>query len=200
MKPDDRSDLSAMAPAYALGALDIAEEAHFEQALHNSPELQAEVARHREVLSSLGLGLPVSAPPPGLKGRLLERIRLVSSVAPSMANVDFDGLEWTTPPLASGFQIHVCDKDSATGAMTLLLRGDPGASYPDHSHPGGERFVVLQGSFRDHRAEYTTGDYYAYAPGSEHRNVCITGDSPCILLIVTGPGGIEPLETSLGMG
>ena len=77
--------------------------------------------------------------------------------------------------------------------MAVLLRGAPGSVYPDHAHPGGEHLYVLQGAFTDQWARYTTGDSVSFPPGSEHRELRVTGADPCVILVVTGPGGITPL-------
>lgn len=71
---DAMPDMRELAPAYALGALDGDEKRAFEAALATSPELQQEVAQYRELNAVLAAGQPVS-PSPGLRARLLERVR-----------------------------------------------------------------------------------------------------------------------------
>lgn len=207
MNPGAWTELRALAPAYALGALDPGEASRFEQTLSNSPELQREVSQYRDIVALLGVGQPSASPPKNLKARLMERIRPAGHAAETLSNafprllgkegpgeLDLDALEWRAPERGSGFQIHWLRNDQDTGEMAVLLRGSPGATYPDHRHCGGEQFFVLHGSFEDHRAQYSAGDFYAFAPGSEHRDLRVTGDEPCVLLVLTGPGGISPLE------
>jgi anti-sigma-K factor RskA len=66
-------DLSELAAAYALGALDPAEARAFEAYLATSPAAQREVAQYREVSALLALGTPAGAPAADLRARVLER-------------------------------------------------------------------------------------------------------------------------------
>ncbi|GGI44730.1 anti-sigma-K factor RskA [Agromyces flavus] len=70
-------ELRALAPAYALGALDEADRVRFEEALAVSPELQRDVEAFRVTASTLGDSLPPVAPPPNLKGELFARLDTV---------------------------------------------------------------------------------------------------------------------------
>jgi quercetin dioxygenase-like cupin family protein len=198
-----------MAPAFALGALGPEEEAGFRVVLSHSIELQAEVSRYMEVAELLGIGSGELRPPPELKARLMAGVRQTVSEAPTddpplhgerghAESVDFDALEWRKPDRGSGFDVFWLSRNEESGEMAVLLRGAPGATYPDHAHPGGEQFFVLHGSFADHRRHYEAGDSDTYPPGSVHRDVRVTGTDACVILVVTGPGGIEPLEASGG--
>lgn len=176
-----------LAPGYVLGALDAAERADFETALERSPALRNEVERLAVVTESLAT-LVARTPPDGLEQRLLERVR---GTRPPL---DLTAIDWQTLGPDSAFMIHWLGRDVESGAFQVLLKGMPGARYPDHRHPGGEQFVVLQGAFADHRSEYRAGDSYRFEPGSEHRRLHVTSAEPCILLVMAGPGGIEWLE------
>lgn len=65
----------------------------------------------------------------------------------------------------------------------------PGATYPDHMHPGGEDCLVLQGGFRDGRGEYRVLDYVYYEPGAIQTDFQALEGDECILLLIA-PGGI----------
>jgi len=202
MKDDRWSDLQALAPAFALGVLEPDDRAEFEAALVSSAELQQEVDRYSEVAAALGIGLSEVTPPTDLKARLMARIRkeeepLMRDLAHARS-VDFDSIDWVEPKRGAGFDVYWLRRDQETGEMAVLLRGLPGATYPDHLHPGGEQFFILHGTCADHRADYKAGDSYIYPPGSIHRNLRVTGDDPCVLLVITGPGGIQLLEHEAG--
>lgn len=62
---------------------------------------------------------------------------------------------------------------------TFLLKFEPGASYPNHSHPAGEEIYVLEGEIRSGKDELKKGDYMYMPPGSTHSVFSKTG---CILL------------------
>lgn len=79
------ADLHALAPAYALGALDEFERARFERALAGSPELQAEVDAFRTAAAGLAEGVPAEVPPPGLKADLFARLDDVEQEAAAPA-------------------------------------------------------------------------------------------------------------------
>jgi len=59
-------------------------------------------------------------------------------------------------------------RDDATGVATSIVRYSPGASYPAHSHPGGEEILVLEGTFADEHGRYPAGTYLRNPPGSTH--------------------------------
>ncbi|ANJ28210.1 anti-sigma factor [Agromyces aureus] len=67
-------DLRALAPAYALDALDEFDRARFERALAVSPDLQAEVAAFREIAAGFGEAVEPVAPPASLKASLFDRL------------------------------------------------------------------------------------------------------------------------------
>lgn len=205
---DETEELAQLAAAHALDALDADDARRFEASLARNPELQAEVKAYREVATAIGLGEATVAPPEGLKARLSDRIRSLSTDAqPSATSVppvnpafslDLDALKWTKAEIAPGFLVHWLRRDEGTGELALLLKGEPGATLPDHAHPGGEHFFILHGAFSDQHDQYSVGDFRTMAPGSEHRSVRVSGDEPCILLVITGPGGITPIEGSAG--
>jgi anti-sigma factor ChrR (cupin superfamily) len=81
--------------------------------------------------------------------------------------------EWT--PLVeagvdtTGISVMPLRVDRATGrAPTFLLRFQPGATYPNHDHPGGEEIFILQGSCVIEGAELNAGDYLYTPPGLKH--------------------------------
>lgn len=73
-RPHPEDELLALAPAYALGALDGFETANFERALAVSPELRAEVASFRATASALAEGVRPEAPPSTMKDGLFARL------------------------------------------------------------------------------------------------------------------------------
>jgi quercetin dioxygenase-like cupin family protein len=82
-------------------------------------------------------------------------------------------LEWT--PLVesgvdtSGISVKALRRDQATGrALSFVLRFEPGAKYPYHSHPAGEELFVLAGSCIIEGTALEAGDYLYTPPGSKH--------------------------------
>ena len=64
---------------------------------------------------------------------------------------------------------------------TILLKFEPGASYPNHNHPAGEEAFVLEGEIRFGPDQLNAGDYLYTPPGKTHSVFSRTG---CTLLLV----------------
>jgi quercetin dioxygenase-like cupin family protein len=73
------------------------------------------------------------------------------------------------------------------GERTLLLRMEPGATFPRHVHPAGEQLYVLDGSVEIDEQQLGAGDYLYTAPGAAHAVASLRG---CTLFI-TVPQPIE---------
>jgi quercetin dioxygenase-like cupin family protein len=80
----------------------------------------------------------------------------------------------------SGIAVKPLRTEPATGrARSFVLRFDPGAKYPYHSHPAGEELFVLAGSCLIEGTLLEAGDYLYTAPGEKHS---VQTDSGCTLL------------------
>jgi quercetin dioxygenase-like cupin family protein len=80
----------------------------------------------------------------------------------------------------AGISVKPLRTEPATGrARSFLLRFEPGAKYPYHSHPAGEELFVLSGSCVIESAVLETGDYLHTPPGSKHS---VRTDTGCTLL------------------
>src|SRR5262249_62190655 len=51
---------------------------------------------------------------------------------------------------------------------TSIVRYAPGTVFSPHTHPGGEEFFVLDGTFQDERGDYPAGSYVRNPPTSRH--------------------------------
>ncbi|MEZ5428898.1 MAG: cupin domain-containing protein [Pyrinomonadaceae bacterium] len=63
---------------------------------------------------------------------------------------------------------------------TILLKFDPGASYPLHTHPGGEEVFVLEGDIRLGKDHLFAGDYLFTAPDNLH---AARTEGGCVVLL-----------------
>jgi quercetin dioxygenase-like cupin family protein len=110
-------------------------------------------------------------------------------------------IEWQPldEPGVSGVYVKVLRFDtSALRAPTILLKFDPGATYPGHTHPGGEEIFVLEGDIRLGKDRLHAGDYLFTAPGNIH---AVQSDAGCVVL-VSVPEEVEKLHrksSSAGM-
>jgi anti-sigma factor ChrR (cupin superfamily) len=63
--------------------------------------------------------------------------------------------------------------------MDLLIVGlGGGLRFPTHIHLGNEEVVMLAGGYTDRYTHLDAGDYFHYAPGTEHGTLT-DPDEPC---------------------
>lgn len=82
--------------------------------------------------------------------------------------------EWEVP-LAGG------------GARAKLVRAQPGAAIPAHTHDGEELTLVLGGAFSDSAGRYGPGDLSANDESVDHSPIAEAGEVCYCLLVMDGP-------------
>lgn len=88
------------------------------------------------------------------------------------------------PTDAEGFWVKPLFEDSERGEKTQLMKVDPGAFAPMHTHPGElEQVYVLEGSFYDQDATMGPGTYCCRAPDAAHE--AGSKDGAIVLLVYT---------------
>ncbi len=70
--------------------------------------------------------------------------------------------------------------DESNRSPTILLKFDAGASYPLHTHPGGEEVFVLEGDIHLGKDHLFAGDYLFTAPNNLH---AARTDGGCVLFL-----------------
>lgn len=81
-----------------------------------------------------------------------------------------------------GIYVKVLRSDENTErSPTILLKFEPGASYPNHIHPAGEEAFILEGEIRFGPDQLNAGDYLYTPPEKTHPVFSRTG---CTLLLV----------------
>lgn len=94
-------------------------------------------------------------------------------------------------PGVTGVFVKVLRFDETAGrAPTILLKFEAGASYPGHTHPGGEEIFVLEGDIRLGKDRLRAGDYLYTAPNNKH---AVYSESGCVVL-VNVPEEVERLR------
>ena len=166
------------ASLYALGLLEEAESAAFEQHLSSCPACMAEVRESGNLAAQLAGGIPLAAPPAGLRDRVLSEAVLPRGV---LALVRGGKMNWQ-PTSFTGVSIARLFEDPMRGEVTSLVRMSPGARYPSHHHAGLEHCYVVEGDlvFEDHTL--LAGDYSAGSPDNNHTSATTT--QGCLLFIV----------------
>lgn len=102
-----------------------------------------------------------------------------STGAPRRARfVRHDETDWQFS--APGVAKKVLRSDDETGEQALLLRFEPGATYPLHNHPGREEIYMLEGDLRVGGHDMRPGDYLYTPPEGKHDVSTMNG---CIVFL-----------------
>ena len=94
--------------------------------------------------------------------------------------VDTNAMPWSGSP-AEGVErkrLELIGADQPQ--LTTLVRFAAGSRFPEHTHDGGEEYLVLDGIFSDERGHYPSGTYVRNPPGSRHAPYT---DNGCTLLV-----------------
>jgi anti-sigma factor ChrR (cupin superfamily) len=166
------------ASLYALGLLDEAESSTFEQHLSSCSMCAAEVGESGDLAVQLAGTIPASAPPAGLRHRVLTEAVLPRGV---VALVRGAQMNWQPTPF-EGVSMAKLYEDPIRGELASLVRMKPGARFPSHHHASLEHCYVVEGDliFEDHAM--TAGDYSAGSPDRDH--TAATTKAGCVLFIV----------------
>lgn len=113
-----------------------------------------------------------------MKNRLLDRVRDdVSKSAEELVTVRDETGEWIeTGP---GNSIKILRTDDET--MSMLVRLEPGTTFPRHYHPADEETYVVEGETWFGDIHLVAGDYHLAPKGTTHGEV--RTETGCVLLI-----------------
>ncbi|PYI89011.1 MAG: hypothetical protein DME26_02230 [Verrucomicrobia bacterium] len=185
------------ASLYAAGALTADERGGFEADLRGDAELRRLV---RELQRTMDLftaaSTPLTAPPSGLRDKVLQRIepaastgatRSAQSCVASAIALGFrflaanDPTGWKQLPVP-GAWIKLLSVDRERGYAVLLGKLDAGARYPAHTHEGSEDLYLLTGDLHLGATVLGAGDFHHSDAGTSHgENYSVEG---CTLLAV----------------
>jgi quercetin dioxygenase-like cupin family protein len=148
-----------------------------------SVELEQELAEMREAVGSIPYGNPTLPISSHLKQRLFQRIAAEedrTAPQPASTAVTVADRVWQPHPVP-GVTMSVLHLDPATRQITSLIRCEPGAYYPAHSHASTEEIFMLEGDFVCEGKTYSAGDYILSPSGSKHTPIS-TRDG-CLFLV-----------------
>lgn len=113
-----------------------------------------------------------------MKSRLLNRVREeAAESAAEMVTVREETGEWIeTGP---GNSIKILRSDEET--MSMLVRLEPGTTFPRHYHPADEETYVVEGETWFGDVHLVVGDYHLAPKGTTHGEV--RTETGCVLLI-----------------
>jgi len=86
------------------------------------------------------------------------------------AHLNISNLKWENSP-SSGVQrlrLEADDDSPPVERVTTIVQFAPNSSFSGHVHPGGEEFLVLDGTFSDQHADYPKGYYVRNPKGTGH--------------------------------
>lgn len=100
-------------------------------------------------------------------------------------------LSWVPSP-AKGVERRMLFRIGEEKARaTSIVRYAPGSRFARHGHPGGEEFLVLEGTFQDETGDFPTGTYVRNPPGTGHA----PGSEPgCTILVKLWQFGSDDRE------
>ncbi|MEM9577430.1 MAG: cupin domain-containing protein [Pseudomonadota bacterium] len=77
-------------------------------------------------------------------------------------------LEWLASPMP-GVERRMLDRiGSEVARATSIVRYAPGSQFSEHTHTGGEEFIVLEGVFQDEHGDFPEGTYVRNPPTTAH--------------------------------
>lgn len=103
-------------------------------------------------------------PPPGLRGKVLDRARRAGRMDATVVRAG-EGA-WRT--VDEGIEVKTLLYDRAADSVTFLLRAAPGASLPGHAHHAVEECLVLEGEFIIGDVTLRAGDFQYGNQGEAH--------------------------------
>ena len=180
--------ISELASLFAAGALPPDEEMEFQEHVKSCGVCAAEAKAFRETASCLPLASEGAAPPPHLREKLLARIQQ-PELPPGIRVVRANEGNWI--PLVPGVVAKRLYQDSATGHVALLVRMEPGAAYPPHSHADVEHAYVIEGELYFGDLVLHPGDYQCALPSSVHRS-SHTRNGCTVLIIASQKNAMLP--------
>jgi anti-sigma factor ChrR (cupin superfamily) len=77
-------------------------------------------------------------------------------------------LDWVPSPTKGVERRMLYRVGGEKARATSIVRYAPHSHFPRHGHPGGEEFLVLEGTFQDETGDFPAGSYVRNPPGSGH--------------------------------
>jgi anti-sigma factor ChrR (cupin superfamily) len=167
-------DARGRAAIYVLGGMPEDEIEAFEAHLEACETCRHEVAGLGPVVAEIALSVPEADPPPGLRERVLARVRERPGALLRAAD-----RQWLASDVP-GVEIAPLWLDTERRRHTTLLRMASGTSLPAHRHGGPEECYVVAGDLHDRDLVLGAGDYVRHDEGTQHS---LTTRGGCLLLI-----------------
>lgn len=170
--------------AYAVQALSPDEVAAAETHIASCPDCQRELESLRPVLDQFACWPTDVLRAETLQKRLALRIAEETGERPRL----LPRRQWSEPEweqVAPGIECKLLADDAARHRVSMLVRLQPGASYPAHTHAGVEELHLLDGELWIDGRRLFPGDYNYGAPGAGDDRVWSKTGCTCVLITST---------------
>lgn len=159
------AELEALVLADAVGALDPDEQVALRTRCDAlTPQQRSAVARLYDSVAVAAIA-PLRDPPPQVRERVLAAARKPGRYTAWAADAT-----WIDTGIP-GLQARVLAVDRVRSLVTLIVRAEPGAAYPAHSHHGPEECLVISGSVVIDGRVLRPGDFHHADEDSEHGEI-----------------------------
>ncbi len=89
-------------------------------------------------------------------------------------------IDWTPSPMP-GVDRRMLDRiGDEVARATTIVRFAPGSAFSEHTHGGGEEFIVLSGVFQDEHGDFPAGSYIRNPPTTSHTPASASG---CVIFV-----------------
>ncbi len=187
----EHDDLQGLLAEYALGTLTPEERAEVEALLEVSPSA---VERLKDLERSMSLVTASQKPPASawtkvaaslegggrfehLVAKLASHFDVSEAAARALVSSFDDAASWGPGP-AEGLELLPVEAGPKwAGYMTVVVRLQPGAQLPMHTHAAREQVLVLEGGYRDDQTgqEFWRGEVDVRAEGTSHSFTALAG-------------------------
>ncbi|MBE2249411.1 MAG: cupin domain-containing protein [Myxococcus sp.] len=201
MAVDEADELEALVLSYALGSAPREERARLGRLVETDPALAALISEADEAIEAAAMGFAAPRLPWQAVLQQLEGARRFDQLVPSvatlfdvgeaqaralLARID-DPSQWLEGPGPGAWLMPVDAGPRWSGYVCTLLRLDPGATFPLHTHGTEEQVLVLEGGYRDDASalEFWRGALDVRASGTSHSFTALPGLA-CVCASVVG--------------
>ncbi len=177
-----KDEIRDLAASYALGNLGDAEKKEFERLLRERDgSIEKELKTFTDVVEYLLYDAAPLEVPAGLEGRLFDNMKKEKHSKTHEGFLYVRGNEGEWVEIMNGVKIKNLYRNPERNYATLLVRMDPGATFPDHVHTDTEECYVIEGDLRMGGQVFGKGDYIRAEAHSAHES--ISTENGCFLLI-----------------
>lgn len=175
-------EFSEQTCAYALGVLAIDAASASVAHIASCSECQRELESLGPVIDRfVSWPTDVLRPTPSLQERLAFRIAKDTGKTPVLPPAP----QWSEPEweqVAPGIECKLLATDAVRHRVSMLVRLEPGARYPPHTHAGVEELHLLAGELWIDERKLLPGDYNYAAPGTGDQHVWSETGCTCVLV------------------